>query len=265
MDDAALLRYSRHILLNEIGVEGQEHIGQARVLVVGAGGLGAAACLYLAGAGVGKLLIADGDQVDLTNLQRQVIHREAAVGLNKAQSAAQTLIELNAMLDVETICSRLDEASLRTHVANVDIVLDCTDNFATRHAINRCCVALGKPLVSGAAIRFDGQLTAFDARIDGAPCYQCLFPENADAEEERCAVMGVFAPLVGIIGAAQAAEALRMIIGVGEPLVGRLSMLDARSMKWREVKYRRDPACTVCGVGATMDLEEQDHEMPSSA
>lgn len=260
MDDAALLRYSRHILLNEIGLEGQQRISQARVLIVGAGGLGAAASMYLASAGVGALLLADGDSVDLTNLQRQIVHREAAVGINKAQSAAETLRSINSTLEVEAIVHRLDQRAITQLAATVDIVLDCSDNFTTRHAINRACVRHRKPLVSGAAIRFDGQLTSFDARRDDAPCYQCLFPEHNSADEERCAVMGVFAPLVGIIGAAQAAEALRIIAVIGEPLFCRLSMLDARSMEWREVKYRQDLACTVCAVAVRLKSEEHEHE-----
>ncbi len=251
MNDQQLLRYSRHILLNEFGIEAQEKLSQKHALVVGAGGLGSAALLYLATAGVGRITVADGDTVELSNLQRQIVHREAAIGINKAQSAAETLRGINASITLKAISERLSSADLITQVAHADVVLDCTDNFATRHAINRACVMHHKPLVSGAGIRFDGQITSFDLRLGDSACYHCLFPQPAPDQpnevEERCAVMGVFAPLVGIIGAMQAAEAIRLLTGVGEPLNGRLSMLDARTMEWQTVKYRRDPACLVCG------------------
>ncbi len=256
MEDAQLLRYSRHILLEPIGIEGQEAITRARVLVVGAGGLGAAALLYLASAGVGRIVVADGDTVDLTNLQRQIIHRESTVGMNKAESATRTLAEINSTIEVVAIPERLDADALAAHVSEADLMLDCTDNFATRHAINRAVVAAKKILVSGAAIRFDGQVATFDLRDSpenhstSAPCYACLFPDDATLEEERCAVMGVFAPLVGIVGAMQAAEALRMIVGFGasgKTAVGKLMMIDALTMQWREVRFRKDAACLVCG------------------
>jgi molybdopterin-synthase adenylyltransferase len=247
MNDQDLLRYSRHILLNEFGVEAQEKCAAARALVVGAGGLGAAALMYLASAGVGHITIADGDVVDLTNLQRQIIHRENSIGLNKALSAAEAMRSLNSQIDLTAIEQRLSGAELDAQISKADVVLDCSDNFATRHAINRACVAHAKPLVSGAAIRFDGQITSFDLRNPDSACYHCLFPDSPNAEEERCAVMGVFAPLVGIIGTMQAAEALRLITNVGNPLTGRLQMLDARSSSWQTVKYKRDPGCAVCG------------------
>jgi adenylyltransferase/sulfurtransferase len=262
MDDRALLRYSRHILLDEFGIEAQEKLIAARMLVIGAGGLGAAASMYLASAGVGHLSIADGDKVDLTNLQRQIVHRESSVGVNKAESAKRTLIEINGDIEIVTIPERLTDR-LAPLVEAADVVLDCSDNFATRHAINRACVRGKKPLVSGAAIRFDGQITSFDLRSDHSPCYHCLFPDQPDAAEERCAVMGVFAPLVGIIGTMQAAEAIKLVCGIGEPLVGRLQLFDARTSVWQSVKFKRDAACAVCsnahGGEVTKDSKEMHH------
>lgn len=259
MDDEALLRYSRHILLNEFGIEAQQRLADVHALVVGAGGLGSAALMYLASAGVGRITIADGDDVDLTNLQRQIVHREDSVGMNKAVSAARTLRGINSLIAIEVAPERLAGPALSQRIADADVVLDCSDNFATRHAINRACVASRKPLVSGAGIRFDGQITTFDLGRDDSPCYHCLFPDQADAEEERCAVMGVFAPLVGIIGAMQAAEAIRVVTGVGEPLVGRMLMLDARTMDWQSVRFRRDAACAVCSPAREMKIQENEH------
>ncbi len=250
MTDDQLLRYSRHILLNEIGVEGQERLVAARVLVVGAGGLGSPAALYLAAAGVGTLVLADGDTVDLTNLQRQILHTSASVGRPKVDSGRDALARINPETRVLALQARLEGTALDEQVALADVVLDCSDNFATRHAINRACVAHQKPLVSGAAIRFDGQVSVFDARRIDAPCYHCLFPEAEDVEEVRCAVMGVFAPLTGIIGTVQAAEALKLIIGCGQSLAGRLLLLEGLSMEWRAIRVPRDPGCAVCGTGA---------------
>lgn len=247
MNDDQLLRYSRHILLPEIDIAGQAAICKARVLVVGAGGLGSPASLYLASAGVGTIVLADGDEVDLTNLQRQILHTQAMVGRPKVESGEQALRALNPEISVLPLRVRLAGDALDEEVGRADLVLDCCDNFATRHAVNRACVLHRKPLVSGAAIRFDGQISVFDLRQQGAPCYHCLFPEGESLEELRCAVTGVFAPLTGIIGATQAAEALKLLAGCGEPLVGRLLLLDALAMRWREVRYARDPACGVCG------------------
>lgn len=247
MNDEQLLRYSRHILLPEIGIEGQQRLLDAHVLMIGAGGLGSAAALYLASAGVGTLTICDGDIVDLTNLQRQIVHREAAVGRPKVESARETLLAINPHINIHAIQERVDGARLSQLLAAVDIVLDGSDNFATRHAVNRACVAAGKPLVSGAGIRFDGQLAVFDLRNTQSPCYACLFPEVGETEEMRCAVMGVFAPLVGIIGAMQAAETLKILSGAGKSLNGRLLLLDALTMDLRIVKLQRDPGCAVCG------------------
>lgn len=247
MDDDQLLRYSRHILLPEIGVEGQEAILSARVLIVGAGGLGSPAAMYLAAAGVGTLVLCDDDTVDLTNLQRQILHSANAVGSLKVDSGRDTLLRLNPQARVETLAVRLRDSALEEQVAAADVVLDCSDNFATRHAINRACVRFRKPLVSGAAIRFDGQVSVFDLRRRDSPCYHCLFPEGQDVEEVRCAVMGVFAPLTGIIGATQAAEALKLLVGCGTSLDGRLLLLDGLAMEWRTVLLGRDRACEVCG------------------
>ena len=247
LDDDSLLRYSRHILLPEIGVEGQEAILGARVLVVGAGGLGSPVSMYLASAGVGTIVIADNDTVDLTNLQRQIVHSAEMVGQPKVESARASLHRINPLANVIPLHARLEGQVLDEQVAAADVVLDCCDNFATRHAINRACVKHRKPLVSGAAIRFDGQVSVFDLRDPEAACYHCLFPEGEDLEEVRCAVMGVFAPIVGMIGTTQAAEALKLIVGCGTPLVGRLLLLDGLAMEWRSVSFGRDPGCAVCG------------------
>lgn len=247
MNDEQLLRYSRHILLPEIGIDGQEKFARAHALVIGAGGLGSPVALYLASAGVGTLTICDGDTVDLTNLQRQIVHRTDAIGVAKAASAQRTLAGINPGITVNAITERISGARFDQVVRAADVVLDCSDNFATRHALNRACVAHSKPLVSGAGVRFDGQIAVFDRRDPASPCYHCLFPEHGENEDMRCAVMGVFAPLVGIIGAMQAAEALKLIAGVGSSLSGRLLLLDAATMEWRSVRLKRDPACAVCG------------------
>jgi molybdopterin/thiamine biosynthesis adenylyltransferase len=246
MTDDQLLRYSRHILLNEIGVEGQEKLLAAHVLVIGAGGLGSPVALYLAAAGVGQLTLCDNDTVDLTNLQRQIAHQTAALGQNKAESAACTARALNPTITVTAITTRAENAVLCEWVAQADVVIDASDNFATRHAVNRACVASSKPLVSGAAVRFDGQVAVFDLRKNDAPCYHCLFPEVGEVEEMRCSENGVFAPLVGIIGCTQAAEAIKLIVGCGETLNGKLLLLNSLAMEWRTVRLKRDGACAVC-------------------
>ena len=248
MNDEQLLRYSRHILLPEIGIEGQQRLLAAHALLIGAGGLGSPAALYLASAGVGTLTICDGDTVDLTNLQRQIVHREAAIGTLKVESARDTLRGLNPHADVRMVAQRVAGAHLDALVAAADVVLDGSDNFTTRHDVNRACVKARKPLVSGAGVRFDGQLAVFDLRSPDSPCYACLFPEEGEMEDVRCAVMGVFAPLVGIIGAMQAAEALKILAHAGEPLSGRLLLLDALTMDIRTVRLRRDAACPVCAA-----------------
>jgi molybdopterin/thiamine biosynthesis adenylyltransferase len=248
VDDQQRLRYSRHLLLNEFAEEAQERLLGAHVLVVGAGGLGSAALLYLASSGVGRITICDGDRVDLTNLQRQVVHRLESVGRPKASSAAATLATLNPDVRVEALEERAGPERLHALVRGADLVLDCSDNFATRHAINRACVASRKPLVSGAGIRFDGQVAVFDLRHADMPCYHCLFAEDANSAEERCATMGVFAPLVGVIGTLQAMEAIKLLTGVGETLAGRLLLFDALASRWHEVRIQRDPHCRVCGA-----------------
>jgi molybdopterin-synthase adenylyltransferase len=247
MNDNQLLRYSRHILLPQIAYEGQEKLAHSHALIVGAGGLGSPVALYLGAGGVGKLTLCDFDNVDLTNLQRQVIHTTQAVGINKALSAQQTLHAINPEITVVPVMqkSTIDEFAELARAA--DVVIDCSDNFRTRYALNQVCVNIKKPLVSGAAIGFEGQITVFDLRHDDSPCYHCLFPDMGADGEMRCAENGVFAPLVGMIGTTQAAEAMKLLLGVGESLQGRLLLLDALAMEWRSIKLKRDPACTVCG------------------
>jgi len=247
MNDEQLLRYSRHILLDEIGVEGQQKLADSHALVIGAGGLGSPVALYLATAGVGRLTLVDHDTVDLTNLQRQIVHRLDAVGTSKVASAARTLAQLNPEVQVQALQLRANAAQLDELVATADVVLDCSDNFATRHAVNAACVRHARPLVAGAAIGFDGQISVYDSRDGKQPCYACLFPPDAAYEEVRCATMGVFAPLVGIIGSMQAAEALKLLMGLPGSLAGRLQMLDARRMEWSEIQVQRDPGCSCCG------------------
>lgn len=271
MTDDQLLRYSRHILLDALGIEGQQRILDTHALIVGAGGLGSPAALYLASAGVGRITLVDDDSVDFTNLQRQILHTQARVGMPKAESGRQALAAINPEIAIVPLQQRLSGAALDALVATADLVLDCSDNFATRHAINRACVHHRKPLVSGAAIRFDGQISVYDMSRDDSPCYHCLFPEGEDVEEVRCAVMGVFAPLTGIIGTMQAAEALKLAAGIGEALTGRLLLLDVLEMEWRTVKFRRDPGCTVCGAnsavrsGEYLAQADADRESPGGA
>ena len=246
MTDDELLRYSRHILLDEIGIEGQSRLLAAHALVIGAGGLGSPVALYLGTAGLGRITLVDHDTVDLTNLQRQVAHTQARVGLPKVASAREAIQAINPGVRVDTVAQRADAELLDALVAQADVVLDCTDNFGTRQAVNLACVKHRKPLVSGAAIGFDGQISVYDTRGETQPCYACLFPPEATFEEVRCSTMGVFAPLVGIIGTMQAAEALRLVAGVGQSLAGRLLMLDGRTMRWDEVRLPRSPHCPVC-------------------
>jgi len=247
MNDDQLLRYSRHILLDELGVEGQQRLLAARALVIGAGGLGSPVALYLGTAGVGTITVVDHDSVDLTNLQRQIAHDMSRIGQPKASSAARSIHAINPEVRVVALHERADGARLDALVAQADVVVDCTDNFKTRHAVNAACVRHRVPLVSGAAIGFDGQISVYDTRDPEAPCYACLFPPEATFEEVRCATMGVFAPLVGIIGAMEAAEALKLLAGVGTSLAGRLQMLDGRTMEWNEIRLQRLPECPVCG------------------
>jgi molybdopterin-synthase adenylyltransferase len=246
MNDEQLLRYSRHILLDDLGIEGQQRLLQSHALVIGAGGLGSPVLLYLGTAGVGTITVADHDTVDLTNLQRQIAHKVASIGQPKAASAAQAIHAVNPDVRVNALIERADAQRLDALVREADVVLDCSDNFATRHAVNAACVQHRKPLVAGAAIGFDGQVSVYDTRRADAPCYACLFPPDATIEQGRCATMGVFAPLVGIIGTVQAAEALKLLAGIGSSLAGRLQMLDARAMEWTEIAIARAADCPVC-------------------
>jgi len=247
VNDDQLLRYSRHILLDEVGIEGQQQLIDSHVLIVGAGGLGSPVALYLAASGVGHITIADHDMVDLTNLQRQIAHSTDRVGETKVTSAAQAMLSLNPCVRVTPLAHRLDSAELDHLVPTVTVVVDCCDNFQTRQAVNAACVNHRVPLVSGAAIRFDGQLGVYDARDAQSPCYACLFPPDTAPEEVRCATMGVLAPLVGVIGTMQAMETVKLITGIGSRLVGRLQMLDGRSMAWSDMRVKRNPSCSVCG------------------
>ena len=248
MTDDQLLRYSRHILLDEIGIEGQERVLAAHALIIGAGGLGSPAALYLASAGVGRITLVDDDVVDLTNLQRQIAHTTARVGQPKVASAATAMAAINPGVDVAAVQARAEGELLDALVRDATVVLDCSDNYATRHAVNAACVRHGKPLVAGAAIRFDAQITVVDPRDAQSPCYACLFPPQATFEEVQCSLMGVFAPLVGVVGALQAAEALKLLAGIGTSLAGRLLMLDGRTLEWSTLRAGRAPGCEVCGA-----------------
>ena len=248
MNDDQLLRYSRHILLDEIGIEGQQQLLASHALIIGAGGLGCPAALYLGSAGVGRITLVDDDRVDATNLQRQIAHSTARIGLLKVDSVREAVAAINADVKVVCIAQRATDELLDVLVQQADVVLDCSDNFATRHAINRACVKHRKPLVSGAAMRFDGQIAVYDARRADSPCYACVFPETEQAPEANCATMGVFAPLVGVVGSVQAAEALKLLCGVGQPLTGRLLMLDGKFMQWNQMALSRNASCIVCGA-----------------
>jgi molybdopterin/thiamine biosynthesis adenylyltransferase len=247
MNDQQLLRYGRHILLHEIGIEGQQRLLDARVLIIGLGGLGSPAALYLAASGVGQLTLCDHDKVELSNLQRQIIHRTSAIGQTKVASAQSALLDINPEVECIALDVRADIKQLAEMVASTDVVLDCSDNFATRYAVNRACLVQRKSLVSGAAIQFDGQVAVFDFRKADAPCYNCLFPEDSQAAELRCATTGVFAPLVGIIGTLQAAEALKLLIGIERGLSGKLLTLNALDMDIMRSNLSRDSSCSTCG------------------
>ena len=247
MDDNQLLRYSRHLLLDDLGVEGQRRLLASHALVIGAGGLGSPVSLYLGSAGVGRLTLVDDDAVDLTNLQRQIAHRTDSVGRSKVDSAAEAVRSLNPDVHVHPLRERLSGNRLLALVGEADVVIDCTDNYATRQAVNAACWQHGRPLVSGAAIGFDGQLAVYDPRDPSSPCYACVFPPDAPVEEARCATMGVFAPLVGVIGSLQAVEALKLLTGAGDTLAGRLLMFDARRSEWTRIRCQRRSGCHVCG------------------
>ena len=246
MNDQQLLRYARHLMLDGIGVEGQRRLLQAHALLIGAGGLGSPAALYLGSAGVGRITLVDPDTVDLTNLQRQIAHNQARIGLPKAESARATVAAINPDVVFRALVRRADEGLLNEIVPTADVVLDCSDNFATRHLVNEACVRHARPLVSGAAVGWDAQIAVYDTRTADAPCYACVFPRETAPAEVACATMGVFAPLVGIIGSMQAAEALKLLTGAGEAPTGRLLMLDARSMRWDEMRTGRQARCPVC-------------------
>ena len=248
MDDQQLLRYSRHILLDELGIEGQRRLLDAHALVIGAGGLGSPVALYLGSAGVGRITIVDDDAVDLTNLQRQIAHDLSRLGRPKAESARDSVRAINPDPQVHARVQRADAPLLHELVAQADVVLDCSDNFATRHMINAACVAHARPLVAAAALGFDAQVSVYDTRLGDAPCYACVFPAEATVAEAACATMGVFAPLVGIVGSLQAAEALKLLAGIGTSLAGRLLMLDARTMEWTTIAVQRDAHCSVCAA-----------------
>lgn len=245
LDDQQLLQYSRHLMLPEVDISGQERWLSSRVMILGVGGLGSPVALYLATAGVGQLLLVDDDQVELSNLQRQIIHSHQTIGQEKAESAKQQLAKTNPKTEVRCINARLNEDELRRHLAEVDLVVDCTDNLETRHQLNRASVSLGIPWVSGAAIRFEGQVSVYDPRNSNSPCYRCLYPESVEMEQ-NCSTSGVFAPLVGMIGTVQAAEALKVLAQIGEPLVSRLLLVDALRMEWRTLKLAKNPQCPVC-------------------
>ena len=248
MRDEQLLRYSRHILLNEWGVDGQERVSQSHALVVGAGGLGCPVALYLASAGVGQITLIDHDVVDVTNLQRQIAHTQDRVGQLKVESLKKAIEQINPEVQVQCIAQRADSVLLNHHVALADVVLDCTDNFETRHAINLACVQHNKPLVSGSALRMDGQVAVYDIRQSQAPCYACVFPPTQQFEETRCATMGVLAPLVGIIGSLQATEALKILSGMGASLTGQLILFNAQFMEWQTLQTHRHVQCPVCSA-----------------
>lgn len=246
MNDLQLQRYGRHILLDEIGIEGQQSLLEAHVLIIGMGGLGSPAALYLAASGVGKLTLCDDDIVDLSNLQRQIAHRTSTIGQSKVSSAKAAIMDINPEINCMEVPLRADSAALAKLVAAADVVLDCSDNFTTRYAINRACLAHHKPLVSGAAILFSGQASVFDFRQPEAACYNCLFPEDAESEELRCATTGIFAPLTGIVGAIQAAETLKLLSGINRGLRGKLLTIDALDMNIKQSAFQKDPDCPVC-------------------
>ena len=247
MNDQQLLRYARHLMLDEIGIQGQQRLLDAHALVIGAGGLGSPVVLYLATAGVGRITVMDPDSVDLSNLQRQIAHNQSRLGLPKAESVRATAAAINPDVRLRALVQRADAALLDAWVPQCDVVLDCSDNFRTRHAINAACVLHKKPLVSGAAIGWDAQISVYDTRQPHAPCYACVFPPEAAFEDVACSTMGVLAPLVGIVGSVQAAEAIKLLSGAGEAISGRLLMLDARRMAWDSITIARQPHCAVCG------------------
>lgn len=248
MNDEQMLRYARHIMLDEIGFEGQQKLIQSRVLILGMGGLGAPVAMYLAAAGVGHLDIIDDDTVELSNLQRQVIHTTHTIGMTKVASAKQMLEQLNPEVQIELHPYRPDAEQIHALIAQVDLVLDCSDNYRTRQILNKACFELKKPLVAAAAIRFDGQMSVYDARDPASPCYACLFDPDDDLGPDNCATLGVFSPLLGVMGSTQATEALKLLLGIGQSLQGRLAMFNARTSTWSYLKISKNPHCKVCGA-----------------
>lgn len=247
MDDQQLLRYSRHILLPEIDIAGQEKLIRSSAFILGAGGLGSPAALYLAASGIGKLVICDHDQVDLTNLQRQILHNTASIGKSKADSAKNTLQRINPQIKIIPLSECATPNLLNKEIGEADIVIDASDNFSARHLLNQACLIHRKPLISGAAVRFTGQVTVFNFRQDNSPCYHCLFPDSGESDDPECAVMGVFSPLTGIIGCIQAAETIKVLLEIGETLHGRLLLLDGLTMRFRSFTLSKDPHCPACG------------------
>ena len=246
MNDEQLLRYNRHIMLPQIGIEGQQKLDDAHVLIIGLGGLGSPAALYLATAGIGQLTLVDDDIVELSNLKRQIIHREKNIGESKVASAKSNLLAINPKIKINTIDQRLNATSLTEQIPLADVVLDASDNFDTRFSINQACVEQKTPLVSGAAIQFEGQISVFDSRDENCPCYSCLYPDKGE-DNLTCSENGILSPVVGIIGSMQALEAIKLICQIGEPLYGRLLLLDALSLQWRSMNFKKDPGCRVCG------------------
>lgn len=246
MNDAQLLRYSRHILLPQIGIEGQQKLLDARALVIGVGGLGSPVAMYLAASGVGRLTLVDPDTVDLTNLQRQIVHTTETVGRSKIASATRQLRALNPEVEITGIEGKLEGEALLDQVRQVDVVVDGSDNFPTRFAVNQACVHARKPLVSAAVTRFEGQVAVFRADQPGSACYRCLYDDTGEVGED-CVQFGVLAPVAGLIGTLQATETVKLLMGIGETLAGRLLILDALHMEWRTLKLARDPQCPVCG------------------
>lgn len=251
MDDQQLLRYSRHILLPEIDIPGQKKLTQSSIFILGAGGLGSPAALYLAASGIGKIVICDYDQVDLTNLQRQILHDTASIGKSKADSAKNTLQRINPEIEIIPLSQHATIDLLNREISNVDAVVDASDNFSARHLLNQVCLIHRKPLISGAAVRFSGQITVFDLRQDNSPCYHCLFPDSGESDDPECAVMGVFSPLTGIIGCIQAAETIKVLLEIGETLYGRLLLLDGLTMRVRSLILSKDPRCSACSLVQT--------------
>jgi len=247
MDDRQLLRYSRHILLRQVDIAGQEKLLNSRVLIIGLGGLGSPAAMYLAASGIGHLTIVDHDKVELTNLQRQIVHTTSSIGEDKAASAARRLTALNPDIEIVAINRKLNETELLEQVRAAHVVVDASDNFATRFAINDACVKAKRPLVSGAVVRFEGQVAVFRPDQPDSPCYRCLY-SNPNGPEEVCAEFGVLAPAAGIVGSIQATETLKVLLGIGQTLAGKLLILDILNMEWRTLRLRKDPACPVCGV-----------------